>query len=93
MVAGVLLDLAAALAAAGLLATVFTRNNIFNAKWAVSGLYQWLGQVLCRKGLPNYTKLTGFPGPKPVHDFDIDSAKPRPYRPFRWEYHQNMCEL
>ncbi|KAF8842564.1 hypothetical protein BDN67DRAFT_899178 [Paxillus ammoniavirescens] len=90
MVAGVLLDLAAALVVAGLLATVFTRNSIFDARWAVSGLYQWLGQVLCRKGLPDYTKLTGFPGPKPVHDFDIDSAKPRPYRPFRWEYHQNM---
>ncbi|KAF9228671.1 hypothetical protein BS17DRAFT_812638 [Gyrodon lividus] len=86
----VLLDLAVTLAAAGLLATVFPRNTTFDAKRALSRLYQWLGQVLCRKGLPNYTKLTGFPDPKPVYDFDIDSAKPRPYRPFRWEYHQNM---
>ncbi|KAI6043061.1 hypothetical protein EDC04DRAFT_2866437 [Pisolithus marmoratus] len=42
------------------------------------------------KELPDYPKLTGVPAPKPLHDFDIDTARPRPYRPFRWEYHQNM---
>ncbi|KAH7889921.1 hypothetical protein F5I97DRAFT_1998333 [Phlebopus sp. FC_14] len=40
--------------------------------------------------LPDYAKLTGFPAPRPIHDFDVNSARPRPYRPFRWEYHQNM---
>jgi len=35
-------------------------------------------------------KLSGLPSPKPLSFFQIDVAKPRPYRPFRWEYHQNM---
>ncbi|KAJ7582590.1 hypothetical protein C8J56DRAFT_223647 [Mycena floridula] len=35
-------------------------------------------------------KLSGLPPPKPLPHFQIDAAKPRPYRPFRWEYHQNM---
>ncbi|KAF9239669.1 hypothetical protein BU15DRAFT_87969 [Melanogaster broomeanus] len=81
MAAGVLLDLAAALVATGLLTTFLTRNTAF---------YPQLALMLCKKGLPDYAKLTGFPEPKPVYDFDIDTAKPRPYRPFRWEYHQNM---
>jgi hypothetical protein len=93
MAAGVLIDLAAAFVAVGLLAAFFTRNTTFHPQQALSSFYQRLGQALCRKGLPNYAKLTGFPEPKPVYDFDIDIAKPRPYRPFRWEYHQNMCEL
>lgn len=48
--------------------------------------------MLRRKTLPDYAKLTGVPVPKPLpkFDIDIDTAKPRPYRPFRWEYHQNM---
>lgn len=41
-------------------------------------------------GVPNYFKLSGVPPPKPLSHFDIDKAKPRPYRPFRWEYHQTM---
>lgn len=41
-------------------------------------------------GAPNYFKLSGVPPPKPLPHFDIDKAKPRPYRPFRWEYHQTM---
>ncbi|KAI6019653.1 hypothetical protein F5J12DRAFT_904094 [Pisolithus orientalis] len=40
------------------------------------------------KALPDYAKLTGVPAPKPLHNFD--AARARPYRPFRWEYHQNM---
>ncbi|KAJ6618327.1 hypothetical protein B0H10DRAFT_1258113 [Mycena sp. CBHHK59/15] len=38
----------------------------------------------------DYFVLTGVPRPTPLPYFDIDSAKPRPYRPFRWEYHQTM---
>ncbi|KAG7086669.1 hypothetical protein E1B28_002609 [Marasmius oreades] len=38
----------------------------------------------------DYFELSGVPAPTPLPDFDIDKAKPRPYRPFRWEYHQNM---
>ncbi|GLB35130.1 putative IMP dehydrogenase / GMP reductase domain containing protein [Lyophyllum shimeji] len=40
---------------------------------------------------PDYSKLSGVPHPSPLRDFDIDKAKPRPYRPFRWEYHQHMA--
>ncbi|KAK2467056.1 hypothetical protein APHAL10511_001314 [Amanita phalloides] len=39
---------------------------------------------------PDYAQLTGVPLPNPLVDFKIDDARPRPYRPFRWEYHQTM---
>ncbi|KAL0947361.1 hypothetical protein HGRIS_013478 [Hohenbuehelia grisea] len=42
-------------------------------------------------GPPNYFELTGVPAPKPLLNFDVDTAKPRPYRPFRWGYHQTMA--
>jgi hypothetical protein len=41
---------------------------------------------------PDYATLSGVPLPKPYHDFDISKALPRPYRPFRWAYHQTMCK-
>lgn len=40
---------------------------------------------------PDYAELSGLPSPQPYHEFDIDKALPRPYRPFRWAYHQTMC--
>jgi len=61
------------------------------SRWSRSGLYQSLGRVLSRNGLPDFAQLTGSPAPRPLYHFEIDRAKPRPYRPFRWEYHQNMC--
>ncbi|KAK7209183.1 hypothetical protein V2G26_016361 [Clonostachys chloroleuca] len=39
---------------------------------------------------PDYSKLSGVPHPTPLKQFDIDKALPRPYRPFRWSYHQTM---
>jgi len=39
---------------------------------------------------PDYSLLSGVPLPKPYAHFDIQKAKPRPYRPFRWPYHQTM---
>lgn len=42
---------------------------------------------------PNYAELSGVPLPQPYAEFDIDKALPRPYRPFRWAYHQTMCML
>ncbi|KAG6906124.1 hypothetical protein DXG01_015798 [Tephrocybe rancida] len=50
-------------------------------------LYDYFTSV----GAPDYATLSGVPAPKPLKGFDIDSAKARPYRPFRWEYHQNMA--
>ncbi|KAJ7929274.1 hypothetical protein B0H13DRAFT_2228556 [Mycena leptocephala] len=38
----------------------------------------------------DYFTLAGVRAPVPLLDFDIDKAKARPYRPFRWEYHQTM---
>jgi hypothetical protein len=40
---------------------------------------------------PDYVTLSGVPLPNPYPDFDIKKALPRPYRPFRWAYHQTMC--
>lgn len=39
---------------------------------------------------PDYTKLSGVPMPQAYTEFNIDTALPRPYRPFRWPYHQTM---
>lgn len=40
---------------------------------------------------PDYSELSGLPNPRPYHEFDIDKALLRPYRPFRWAYYQTMC--
>lgn len=40
---------------------------------------------------PDYAALSGIPLPEEYKDFDISKAKPRPFRPFRWAYHQTMC--
>ncbi|CRL25688.1 Protein of unknown function DUF3445 [Penicillium camemberti] len=45
------------------------------------------------KGLgdfPDYATLSGVPLPSPYPEFNIEKALPRPYRPFRWAYHQTM---
>lgn len=42
---------------------------------------------------PDYSTLSGVPLPEAYPEHDIDKAFPRPYRPFRWTYHQTMCEL
>ena len=84
------LQLATAVVVIALLSAAF----IGYSKSLLTSLYQWVkGQVSGKNKLPDYSKLTGFPAPKPIHHFDIDTAKPRPYRPIRWEYHQTMCEL
>lgn len=40
---------------------------------------------------PDYATLSGVPLPEAYDRFDIERALPRPYRPFRWSYHQTMC--
>ena len=42
---------------------------------------------------PDYSKLSGVPLPEAYKKFDIGKALPRPYRPFRWAYHQTMGML
>ncbi|KAL4934619.1 uncharacterized protein BDV17DRAFT_249772 [Aspergillus undulatus] len=39
---------------------------------------------------PDYSVLSGVPHPTPCPDFDIHNVCFRPYRPFRWTYHQTM---
>ncbi|KAE8349969.1 hypothetical protein BDV28DRAFT_163255 [Aspergillus coremiiformis] len=39
---------------------------------------------------PDYATLSGVPLPKEYPEFNIDKALARPYRPFRWGYHQTM---
>lgn len=42
---------------------------------------------------PDYALLSGVRHPKPCDvNFDISKAMFRPYRPFRWNYHQTMCK-
>ncbi|KAM5345044.1 hypothetical protein ACJ41O_010906 [Fusarium nematophilum] len=50
-----------------------------------------VGEIPQLGNFPNYADLSGVPLPTPVPDFDIKSAQPRPYRPFRWPYHQTMA--
>lgn len=40
---------------------------------------------------PDYATLCGVPLPEAYAGFDVKTARPRPYRPFRWQYHQTMC--
>lgn len=51
-----------------------------------------VSEVKALGAFPDFETLTGVPHPEPYDKFDIDSAIPRPYRPFRWSYHQTMCE-
>lgn len=50
-----------------------------------------LGQIKQLGKFPDYASLSGIPLPAPYPKFDIERALPRPYRPFRWNYHQTMC--
>lgn len=42
---------------------------------------------------PDYATLSGVHLPEPYKEFDVKTAKPRPYRPLRWAYHQTMCKM
>lgn len=50
-----------------------------------------VGEIHALGDFPDYATLSGVPLPSPLVDFDITKAVPRPYRPFRWSYHQTMC--
>ena len=42
---------------------------------------------------PDYAALSDVPLPEAYTEFNINNALPRPFRPFRWAYHQTMCRL
>lgn len=66
-----------------------------NYETAESGLYTSMGfsvnEVKEMGDFPDYSALSGVPLPNAYEQFKIDKALPRPYRPFRWNYHQTMC--
>lgn len=49
-------------------------------------------EVKALGNFPDYATLSGVPLPAPYANFDVNTALARPYRPFRWEYHQTMCK-
>ncbi|TWU71268.1 hypothetical protein ED733_000274 [Metarhizium rileyi] len=49
-----------------------------------------VGEIKALGSFPDYASLSGVPAPTPLPKFDIDTARARPYRPFRWPYHQTM---
>jgi hypothetical protein len=68
-----------------------------NYETAKGSLYTSMGfsmdEIKEMGDFPDYVTLSGVPLPNAHGDnFDIDKALPRPYRPFRWAYHQTMCK-
>ncbi|GAM83368.1 hypothetical protein ANO11243_013550 [Dothideomycetidae sp. 11243] len=49
-----------------------------------------VAEIKALGSFPDYARLSGVPLPASYLDFDIRRAQPRPYRPFRWAYHQTM---
>lgn len=64
-------------------------SNVDGSKYLYSGFS--IREIRALGDFPDYSTLSGVPMPKPYLDFNIDKAKARPYRPFRWPYHQTMC--
>jgi hypothetical protein len=50
-----------------------------------------VGEIKALGSFADYATLSDVPLPKPYHTFELEKALPRPYRPFRWAYHQTMC--
>ena len=77
----------------------FMKNIIpFTADWRECGpsTYTPMGisveEIRTLGDFPDYSTLSGVPIPEPYRKFNIHKAIPRPYRPFRWAYHQTMCK-
>lgn len=51
-----------------------------------------VGDIRTLGCFPDYAILSGVPAPQPLQNFTIGAAQARPYRPFRWPYHQTMCK-
>ncbi|OJD19338.1 hypothetical protein AJ78_00700 [Emergomyces pasteurianus Ep9510] len=62
--------------------------NTCPAKYTPTGLST--EEVKALGDFPDYATLSGVPLPNPYFEFKLEKAKPRPYRPFRWNYHQTM---
>ena len=51
-----------------------------------------LDEVRALGDFPDYAELSGVPLPQSYDGFRLETAIHRPYRPFRWAYHQTMCK-
>lgn len=60
------------------------------AKYTPTGFS--VAEIKALGDFPAYDVLSGVPLPEPYQNFDPERALPRPYRPFRWAYHQTMCK-
>jgi hypothetical protein len=60
------------------------------SKYTATGIS--VDEIKALGNFPDYAELSGVPLPEAYTDFDIETAMPRPYRPFRWAYHQTMCK-
>ncbi|KAI0200927.1 alpha-1,2-mannosyltransferase [Astrocystis sublimbata] len=60
-----------------------------DSRYICSGLS--VREVKALGDFPDHATLSGVPMPNPYPEFDIDTAKPRPYRPLRWPHHQTMA--
>jgi hypothetical protein len=60
------------------------------SKYTATGIS--IDEIRALGDFPDYAELSGVPLPEPYTDFNIETAMPRPYRPFRWAYHQTMCK-
>lgn len=49
-----------------------------------------IAEIKALGDFPDHSKLSGVPLPEAYKEFEIEKALPRPYRPFRWAYHQTM---
>ena len=58
------------------------------SKYIASGFS--VKEVRALGDFPDYSELSGVPLPEPYENFELDKAIARPYRPFRWPYHQTM---
>ena len=50
-----------------------------------------IAEVKALGDFPDYAVLADVPLPNVYEGFKLDQAIARPYRPFRWAYHQTMC--
>ncbi len=58
------------------------------SKYIASGFS--IREIKALGDFPDYPEISGVPPPEPYEGFDLNKAMPRPYRPFRWPYHQTM---
>jgi len=60
------------------------------SRYTATGLS--IDEIKALGNFPDYAELSGVPLPDAYTDFNIETAMPRPYRPFRWAYYQTMCK-